>query len=674
MPFRSGSIASTDRSLIRRLSFFVAAALVSLVTAVRADDPPIGPTLIPFYTGNLSVSPFMIYWGTAQGPVNDLVTPERISLLKRISCFADCDYQSWALTESEHGKWDFSMYRKNAEALHAAGIGYIPFCWVHFAPKWYLDDPEFVPYQCVEHGEKLIQLSPWGPAFWSRCRAFYAAQHAAIGDQVDWMRVATPSDYGEIGYPAGMTSWLVPQKHAHAGYWCGDPFAREDFRTEMRKRFGTLSALNARWGSSFRAWADVTYPDVLDEKAAAVARKSGKATDRRRWLDFIEWYSGYWSRFVPRLCSLIRDYYPKQPLIVSVGYASELTKFGNDYSAVPKLAHRVGIALQTPGNVPYYALKRVSTACRFYNASYYTEPPGDVTANSEIARVFNDVSNGVQVFFDYPQNLDRVRGPLASYKQHMTGARPVVDVAIFHPTTEHRLACGADNFPKNAYMLAEIGRDLFDYDVIDEELISDGALARYRVLAYVAGNVAEASTLRKIAEWVRRGGVLVTAAMGSVETVEGDKHLWDTLLPDDLGGAGRNKPTGDGFRVSRVGNGLVIRADAQPDNSASMARIVARVAYHLSDIAPGFSNAPLVDAEPDSVVATLFPDRILYYNGTDKKITKHISLREEDWAKRAKRPERLSYDLTLAPHSMLAIMLLSQREFRPQVNNAPPSK
>ncbi len=639
-------------------------AVLSAACAAASGSPAdvIGPTKIPFYTGNMSVTPFMMYWGTSKGPPNDWASPERIALLKRISCFADCDYQSWALAEQEKGRWDFGPYIKNADALHAPGIDYSVFCWVHFPPKWFMSPgyasgqnaapkhspgavPEtFVPYRCAEHGEKLMQLSPWAPNVWGIYRRFYAAQHEAMGDNIDWIRVATPADYGEIGYPAAMTSWLVPQEHAHAGYWCGDPYARADFRAAMRKRFRRVEAVNERWGTWFPSWEDVTYPDLVDEKSARAARESGKATDRRRWLDFVEWYYGKWLEFTPKLAALIREFYPDKPLVVSVGYASEVTKYGNDYSAIPKMAKEHKLALQTPGNVPYYALKRVSTACHFHECPYYTEPPGDVPPNAEVARVWNDVSNGVQVYFEYPQNLERAIPQLRVYKDHMTGARPLVDVAIFNPTIDHRLHCGKGNFPTNAYMLGERGRDLFDYDVVDEFLIRDGALANYRVLAYVQGNVTEGFALRKIADWVRRGGVLVTCDLGDAETVEGDRSIWQSLTPTDS-------------ETHRVGRGLVIRLPVKPDQHDELARAVEHAAHRLTDFDKRFTNAPLIDGEPDGILATLLPDRILYFNGSDKEITKRVKLRPEDWASRAASPEKMEHELKLAPHSIEAVML-----------------
>ena len=136
--------------------------LVLLTRFAAGAEPPetqsIGPTPIPFYTGNLSVSPFMAYWGSGKMG-DDSVTPARIALLKRISCFADCDYQAWCLAEPRPGTWDFSRYRANALALHAAGLKDAAFCWIHFSPKWFVNSADYRPYRCAEHGKTTNQLS-----------------------------------------------------------------------------------------------------------------------------------------------------------------------------------------------------------------------------------------------------------------------------------------------------------------------------------------------------------------------------------------------------------------------------------------------------------------------------------------------------------------------------------
>jgi hypothetical protein len=185
---------------------------------------------------------------------------------------------------------------------------------------------------------------------------------------------------------------------------------------------------------------------------------------------------------------------------------------------------------------------------------------------------------------------------------------------------------------------------------VDEFLIRDGPLSNYRVLVWVDGNVTERFAIEKVIDWVKSGGVLLVPDLGDVETVEGDKRLWRTLVPENLSGA---VPLG----VYTLGKGAVIRMLAKPNDYPAIIDAVVRVAYYLSEYGSRFRNAPLIDDADDGIVATLLPDRILYFNGTDKEIIKHIRLRPEDWVSRSKKPKKLEFDLAIGPHSIEAVML-----------------
>lgn len=637
---------------------------MGLTASLAAQTPEaleVGPTPIPWYTGNLNIYPFMQKYGTVtvEPPSMDWASPERLAILKRIGVFADVDIPSWSMVEPEKGKWDFGRYLKTAQLLKEAGFGYIPFCWVHFPPQWYMDSPDFVPYRCAEHGEALMQLSPWSPKIWDIYRSFYSEQKKAMGDYVSWMRVAMPADYGEVGYPAGMTSWLVPQKHAHAGFWCGDPYAIADFQQQMKLKFKTLKAINTRWSTDFKQCDQLSLPDTNDQAARKQAVKSHKSTDIRRWLDFMDWYNGFWVRFVPKLCGVIRESYPKQPQVVSIGYGCENNSYGNDISRLAKMAITAKVALQTPGNVSNYSQKRLSSACRFYGVPYYTEPPGDVAPDAEMTRLFTDISNGVKVFFDYPQNMIKVIPQLREYKTFMTGADPVVDFAIFNSTISFRLD-DVGGYPLPAYLLGETSEQ-YDFDVLDETLIDDGALKRYRVMAYVYGNTTEQSTLKKITEWVRQGGALVTCQMGEVRNIEGDNSVWRSLMPANLPTAA-SLLKGDRWDwpqvikqcSRRVGKGIVIQLPVTPSEMKPLVDGCTQAIYHLSEAGKGFRNAPLIDGELNGFNAVLLPERIVFYSvvGVDTV----VKLRPEDWVGR-KCPAQLEFRLKMAPHSLASVDL-----------------
>jgi hypothetical protein len=92
---------------------------------------------------------------------------------------------------------------------------------------------------------------------------------------------------------------------------------------------------------------------------------------------------------------------------------------------------------------------------------------------------------------------------------HVTGDRSIVDVAIFFPTISQHLRLDYP-VPTKLLEISEALPDLFDYDVVDERLIVDGALSNYRALIWVEGSVVGDDVLDEIANWVAEGGILIT--------------------------------------------------------------------------------------------------------------------------------------------------------------------
>ncbi|KPJ64283.1 hypothetical protein AMK68_01980, partial [candidate division KD3-62 bacterium DG_56] len=485
------------------------------------------------------------------------------------------------------------------------------------------------------------------------------------GDKIDFLRLALPADYGEIGYPAAMTSWLVPQEHAHPGFWCGDRYARAAFRKFAEQKFRTIGAVNAAWGTEWKSFDEVTFPDVGDDYAAARrACESRRPSDRRRWLDFVAWYHDSQLDFMRQAVAIVRRHFPEIEIVVSIGYASEKPVFGNDYSAIPKLAAELDVSLQTPGNVGYFPLKRVSTACHFYGARYYTEPPGGVDRNRQVARIFNDASNGTQVWFDYPGNLAGAVDLFQQYKQHLTGQRAINDVAILMPMTDHRLH-PQHGFPPEVLETASRLRERMDYDVIDELMAADGALKNYRLLIMPTGQVFETEALAAIERFVRGGGVLLCREVGGIETIDGARGFSEPVMPETVPGIDAIAPDGAldydaavKHCARRVGRGYVVKLPAGWDRSELFYDLATRLNFDLKRLDPKLRNGILVETEDNGVATTLFADRILLHNFSDGQVSLKIPLRQEDFEDRViGRPEKWEYELTLAPYSIEVIAL-----------------
>lgn len=600
-----------------------------------APHPPeveIGPTLIPFYSGNLSVGWFMSYWGTGPEEATGAIDQAMIDTLKRCSCFSMCDYLAWCRAEPEPGEWDFSFYRANAEVLNAAGLSYNTFAWLHFPPRWFMDTDGYQPYQRVDTGAPMLQQSLWAPATLTLYDEFYRRLAEAMGDRIDFVRIAMPSEYGEIGYATGMTRWLVPDDNAETGYWCGDPYARGDFIDRMTERYGALEALNVAWSTDLTDWSQVAPP--ADPLALARAAQASPGGDRRRWLDFVDWYQSSWTRFAGAATQIVRHRLPERELILSLGYGGEPVPWGNDQSRHIRMMAEVDASCQSPGDIGYFATRRVSSACRHYGVPYYTEPPGSVDRSREVARIFYDASNGTDTWFDYPQNMDSARDLFAAYKEHLTGLDPVCDVAFILPSAWWW--CRQDwHWPQRTLQMANGVRDRMDYEIVDELMIRDGALQNLgiRLAVLCEGDFMERDTLDALAAWVDAGGTLLF--MGPSKLADADGRPHDVLTVPPM--------LSDPLAVA-VGQGRLLNLG--PEGLDALVDLT---------YAPG--GAARIDGEADGVEATLMPDRILYYNPGPEFRTKRVELRPDDFPQGAPQPTRWEWDLELPAHSIAAIPL-----------------
>lgn len=620
-------------------------------SSVNPEEAP----KVRVYTGNLSVGYFMEYWGTGKQSPGDIATPEYCQRMKSVSVSATCDYLAWCRIEPEPGKWEWSFYDRNERVLHAHGLLYNVFCWLHFPPKWFMETAEYVPYRCVEHDEPIQQTSLWAPGTLRAYERFYKALSENFGDRIDFIRLAAPAEYGEIGYPSGMTDWLVKQEHKHAGFWCNDPHARMDFRAAMKRRYRTASKLNSAWGAGFKSFDEIEFPPCAKDHSRFGDPLRTPPGARRWMLDFIGWYYESQINFARKAVGIVRRNFPGKEIILSMGYGSQMTMYGNDDVGVAKMCRDLKTACQTPGNIPYFCMKSLASPCGFYGVPYFTEPPGAMNPTQEVDRIWSDASCGTQTYFDYPGNLLGAKEVLAKYGRYLDGSKAIVDMAAFFPTTDHRLR--NQDWPHRTMAGANALREYLDYDLIDERMVREGALSKYAILLMFDGNVMEASTLKALEKWLKDGGILAIRDFGPIETVEGDRTFYNRwIAPVMSRAAGRSSNL---VHKSAVGKGWILAfAGGRADHEVAAG--LADLAHDLSELSPGKRDVPKIDDIADAVTATLFPHRILYLNPTDRQIEKTIRLRESDFPDggRTGRPVSWTRILKLKPHSIAEIRLM----------------
>ena len=453
-------------------------------------------------------------------------------------------------TDSDHlsteqtapGKWDWSAQGSASEAVHKLGLDWCYFPHNAFPPLWYRKSVPFTRIQSLEDGKPAEAFSPWEPKWNGFVEQSYEALAAAFNGgtktTISALTVGIHGDYGEAGLLSGARVAVPGQRedwirrfgndHDRLGFWCGDPLARADFRSDMIKRYGGLDGLNAAWKTAYKSPADVAYPEIPDVQPSV--------SGRRQWVDFVQWYQSSVGRAIELNLHAARQHFPDTLLMLPAGFADENVRGGNDNSLIPKLAVRYKANVRsTHGAFKPFAenaatmLGRLGSASRFYGAPFWTEPPGSLTATQEVERIFEAVSQGAVGHFDWAGNAVANRDVYYRYGKYLRVSHPITDVAMFYPADAQRLRVDqgyAATFAKACAYL----RESANFDIVDDRMVRDGCLAGYRVMALWEGTIADAGTLAKIKQWVNDGGVLLAYDFGKVTTFEGDTSWFKDMF------------------------------------------------------------------------------------------------------------------------------------------------
>jgi hypothetical protein len=292
---------------------------------------------------------------------------------------------------------------------------------------------------------------------------------------------------------------------------------------------------------------------------------------------------------------------------------------------------------------------------------HWLEPPGAITPQGEVGRIMEAISCGNFGFWDWGQNPLSAANVFREYADYLTQEKPQVDVALFFPTTAHRL-CLSNSFPPRLAALGARLRDVMDFDIVDEELIADDGLRLYRVLVWVEGNLVEERTLKALSAWIKQGGVLVWCGNQAPETVEGRtdsssallgltrRGSWQTGGPLEIqqptflchltahveNRAGRTfsdtQPSAVVLGTVRGraaiwatphGKGWAITAAGLDEGAFS--ELVRDAAYNLSNLDPTKTDAPELDTNYDGVYTTLLANgEVILYNFNSEARTNRV--------------------------------------------------
>jgi hypothetical protein len=580
---------------------------------------------------------------------------QNVGMLKSLGfTLFQTDSDHLTVNETSPGVWDWSQADEALEICRRCEVDWQYFPHFHWAPEWYRKTDKFVPLRSVADGRELNIISLWSPHMpeWlDHCYKALAEHYGSDNSKIKAIYVGLYGDFGEAHFPAGYHPDEVKRfgkdRAAIPDWWCGDPYAQADFRGKMKQKYRTIESLNSAWATNFHSFEDLKCPpDKLQLDSAG---------SRRQWLDFINWRYDCMTNYCEMVCRIARKYFPNTLLVIPLGCGDEDLRHAQDNTALPKMAKKYGVHVRSThgGYLPFpqnYAmmLKRIATACKFYDVPFWTEPPGRITEDGEVSRFFEAISCRSYGYWDWAFNPTSSPHVFQKYKAFLTREEPLVDVALFYPSTDACLHPERGYSPRFQEGAAAI-RDVMDYDIVDEQLILDGVLKNYRVLIFFEGQFVEKEVLKKIDSWVRNsGGVVVAYNFGAVSTVEGDTSIWTKLF-------GRNGKYQGNFEigrienflqhvkdldpsvskeslpiyVNRVGKGYVIFLDRSWDSKRLYYALLQDVVYNLSALDPSKTDAIEVDSSFDGVYCTLLPSgEVIVHNFNNEPVTAKVAGQE----------------------------------------------
>jgi hypothetical protein len=514
-------------------------------------------------------------------------------------------YVRWNLCEVAAGRFDWSVYDRYVELYRKAGTRWTPFIVLgpsYTLPDWYYHSAEACGYTCLEHGQTTAIESLWNPHLRPHVARFLRAfcEHYGKTGRIESILLGVTGNFGEAIYPAtkgtGWTAAIHGDYHSHPGFWAGDRYAVASFRRWVAAKYADDARLRAAWGPQ---------APTLSEVKPFVRRE---ACGERAWLDFLDWYVGAMNEWARFWLQETRKNFSGEIYLCTGGNAA--AEHGSDFAAQCKLAAEVGGGVRITNEGSDYqrnflATRWVASAGRQYGAYFSFEPASHVSPEGVVARIYNATASGARGLHDYwgnllssPEASENYRRQIGQFRQR----RPTVSIAVYYPQTAMRLAA----IRLGPYL--EPLRDDFDFDLVSDGQIADGGLDRHKALVLACGNVAETATWRSVADWVKRGGLLLRPGdFGKLQTVEGDAS-WDHLLfgPD---------------AATERGRALACQS---PGRSREFRRFLVQTLRSAAEIDEPTRHMLLLDGEEDGVYATAAADELLWLNGTTHAVEKTL--------------------------------------------------
>jgi len=435
-------------------------------------------------------------------------------------------YVVWSQIEPEPGRVTYDTYDPVVACLRRNHLKWLPFIITgpyYATPKWFRDR-KGVSAVCLEHGREVPIQSIWNPHLRDGVKRFlklFRAHYEA--DVIEALNLGISGNWGESLMPAGggFEVRKLPGYHCHRGWWCGDRYARADWRRWLREKYQYVGKLNRAWGTSFVDF-DAVDPFVPSE-----------APSPRAAVDLVTWSTQSMTDLAEFWVRTARELYPDLPIYLCTGGSGD-PALGADFAAQARMCakYKAGIRItnQSDDALRNFAHTRmVSSATRLYGQYYTTEPGGANSPRGIAGRIFDIVSGGGRgVYFKTLVQGDDRPSPqavaFARNAQYLVPNSPKLSVAALMPNASIAIDARVLNlFLERSAQL----RDALDFEFIDENMIADGLLDRFKAVVWLAGSRLEARSAEALRKWIRSGGVLLVSTEHlPLKTVENAPVGW----------------------------------------------------------------------------------------------------------------------------------------------------
>jgi len=466
---------------------------------------------------------------------------EQLPLAKALGFNGIEAYVRWDLVEPKPGEFDWTFYDAIVEELRRYDLKLFPLLIVGSAyalPEWFYNSTENVGFVCLEHGLSNPIQSIWSPYHKKHVTRFLQefGKHYEPTGCLMGVRLGPSGNFGESQYPAqGDWGYQGGKMHLHIGMWAGDPYAQADFQRYLKDKYRAITELNEVWNQEFASFEEIQVK--LPEQCVS----------KRQRIDTYTWYTDSMTNWCEWWAVEARKAMPKTPIYQSAG-GWGAAEIGTDYSAQTKSMLKVNGGIRLTNELDsfhqaFYATRLAATAARLYDLPVGFEPAMGHTARGTAGRVFNCISNNGAHFFTYGPNVFNRQTSIDNWIKHFPlfdcREKPLVDVALVYPQAMNFLSHDTFRY-LNAWGFNPFAREIRDHievDYLDDRLILDGFLDRYKALVFAWGNQIEQEVLARIDAWLRAGGTVIFPCFlyTSLATVEGDTSVFDRWVRGDIG-------------------------------------------------------------------------------------------------------------------------------------------